>query len=601
MAFFIHDGAEYLLYLNVQTGEPYQTIDYPLPRLEKGETDMKKALVDGYEHRSSKHFFGAPYLDGSHPSIFLARGIYTRHKMIALDVDPATHRLKERWRWNNNTPGSPWYWQGYHNFGVADVDMDGRDEIVFGSMVIDYTGKGLSTTGLGHGDAQHCGDFDPYSPRLEIFACNEENHNNNYRDATTSRMYYRTTGQRDDGRAIAGKFIDEIPRGQAMSSRDPNVIGMASHKAIAWEKKNNIAQNFRIYWDGNLCDETFNYKNGKNTEGCILKARRGEIAVLQGSLTNNSTKGTPCLQADLFGDWREEVVMRTPDDNIRIFTTDIETPWRNYTLWHDHQYRNAVVWQMCGYNQPPHTSYYLGQTDGITLAPPPLTTTGRTLVADNTAMGRETNGKHIMLCDNGDMTVTVKPGCSPYILTDNTPTWVQGHDDNRRITTTSYTHTLTGGPFSGAMRLVKQGGGVLVLPNKVQTYTGETNVWEGNLRFDGTLKNSTLWLNRHTKLVTNGGIYEKGIRAEYNATMQIGKDDKPRTVETDSLYLGFGSRIVFDLFGGNDADTASDLVKAKVLSIEKKDWKNAPRYSAPVFQFSLHAKKMGRHKDLENT
>ena len=158
---FTHYGKEFLWYCEGATGKPYQCIDFPLKRLEAGETDLKAAWGDGYGHRSSKYFFGAPYLDGKHPSIFLGRGIYTRHKFIAYDVDPKTHDLKVRWKWTNNQPGSPWYGQGYHNYIVADVDWDGRDEIVWGSMVIDDNGMGLSTTGLGHGDAQHIGDFNP--------------------------------------------------------------------------------------------------------------------------------------------------------------------------------------------------------------------------------------------------------------------------------------------------------------------------------------------------------------------------------------------------------------------------------------------------------
>ena len=203
---FVHQGNEYLVYMNGETGKPYQVMDYPLKRLENGETDLEKAWGDGYGHRSTKHFFGAPYLDGRHPSIFLARGIYTRHKMIALDVDPATHELTERWRWNCNDSSSPWYGNGYHNYAVADVDWDGRDEICFGSMVIDDNGKGLSTTGLGHGDAQHHGDFNPYIHGHEIFACLEDNPGNNYRDATTSKIYYRYNSSDDDGRCIAGNF-----------------------------------------------------------------------------------------------------------------------------------------------------------------------------------------------------------------------------------------------------------------------------------------------------------------------------------------------------------------------------------------------------------
>ena len=188
---YTREGNEYLLYINGLTGVPYGCEEgstaftpatYPLPRFEAGETDYATAWgKNDTGHRSCKHYFGAPFLDGRHPSIFLGRGCYTRHKMCALDVDPVTHQLTERWRWANNGGWSdPWFGNGYHNFGIADVDEDGRDEIVFGSMIIDDNGKGLSTTGLGHGDAQHCGDFDPYRKGLEFFACNEDEPNMNH-------------------------------------------------------------------------------------------------------------------------------------------------------------------------------------------------------------------------------------------------------------------------------------------------------------------------------------------------------------------------------------------------------------------------------------
>ena len=583
--FFIHEGNEFLLYLNGETGDVYQQMEYPLKRLEDGETDLGAAWGDGYGHRSTKHFFGAPYLDGRKPSIFLARGIYTRHKMVAYDVDPTTHQLKERWRWNCNDSGSQWYGQGYHNYGIADVDWDGRDEIVFGSMVIDDSGKGLSTCGLGHGDAQHCSDFDPYTFGQEIFACNESRPGNNFRDATTSRIYYRYTAGDDDGRANMGKFIKDIPGAQGVSARDPNLVGSVAHGAVGNKSDYKITQNFRIYWDGDLCEESFDYRNGKNTEGHIVKATEGEIAVLSGSMTNNDTKGTPCYQGDVFGDWREEVVMRTANNNIRIYTTDFPTEWRNYTLWHDHQYRQAMVWQMCGYNQPPHVSYFLGELEGITMAPPALTMTGRTEIANGGTIGSANNDTHIIMCETGDMTVSVADGAQPYIFTDNAPTWVQGHDDNNNITTTTYTHTLTGGAFTGAMRLVKQGSGVLVLPNVTEAYTGNTDVWAGTLRFDGTLQNSRLWLNRHTSLESAGGRFLKSIQADYNATVVPGGRGTQGTIETDSLILNFGSRLLIDLFSDG---LAADGVKANVLKIEKKDWQYGPQYDTPVLEFVCH-------------
>ncbi|MBQ3699735.1 MAG: hypothetical protein II886_07480, partial [Prevotella sp.] len=382
---FTHYGNEFLVYCEGSTGKPYVVTEFPLKRLEDGETDLNAAWGDGYGHRSSKFFFGAPYLDGRKPSIFLARGIYTRHKFIALDVDPATHQLSVRWRWNNNTSGSPWYGQGFHNYAVADVDWDGRDEICYGSMVIDDTGKGLSTTGLGHGDAQHHGDFNPYVHGHEIYTCNEDAPDNCYRDATTAKIYYRQTSSNDDGRAMMGNFSNLYPGSLGRSGHD-TAISSVTNDHIPSDVAFDV--NFRIYWDGDLLEETFNGTGSRNSAGRIYKPSAGSvIETLTGSLTNNDTKATPCYQGDILGDWREEVIMRTADNKIRIYTTTMPTEWRNYTLWHDMQYRQAMVWQMCGYNQPPHTSYFLGELEGITQAPPALTMTGRTEIANNGTIG----------------------------------------------------------------------------------------------------------------------------------------------------------------------------------------------------------------------
>lgn len=573
---FTHYGKEFLWYCEGATGKPYQCIDFPLKRLEDGETDLKAAWGDGYGHRSSKYFFGAPYLDGKHPSIFLGRGIYTRHKFMAYDVDPKTHDLKVRWKWTNNQPGSPWYGEGYHNYIVADVDWDGRDEIVWGSMVIDDNGKGLSTTGLGHGDAQHIGDFNPYIHGQEMFACNEDNPSNNYRDATTSKIYYRKTDTNDDGRCLAGNFYNDIPGAVGHSAHDTPISTVTNdHVSL---NTNGLSMNFRIYWDGDLLEECFN-----NTE--VTKPGVGTIATFLGAYSNNGTKATPCYQGDIFGDWREEVIERTADNNIRIYTTDVPTKWRNYSLWYDHQYRNGMVWQPCGYNQPPHVSYFLGELEGITIAPPPLTTTGREEVGSS--ISKALDGKHALLATTGDATVSVAEGASPAIFTDNAPSWVQGtaasecRTKDTEIKYTYYTHTLTGGAFTGGMRLVKQGDGTLVLPNVKQTYTGKTDVWAGTLQFDGTMESSPVWLNRFAELNSNGGNFKGGIKADYGSVIRPGGKESIGTLTTSSLDLGFGARVVFDAKDGN----VDKLVAAK-MSIEKKYWKNGPQYNTPVFEFA---------------
>ena len=583
---FIYEGDEFLIYMDGLTSKLYKhsteyeanKTPYPLKRLESGETDLKSAWGDGYGHRSSKHFFGAPYLDGRNPSVFLARGIYTRHKMIALDVDPATHTLSTRWNWVCNTPGV-WYGQGYHNYTVADVDIDGRDEIVFGSMVIDDCGKGLSSTGLGHGDAHHVSDFNPYVPGLEFFACNEDEPNNNYRDATTSKIYYRSVGSTDDGRACAGNFCNDHYGAMAMSGHDTPISCVTNNHAGF----SSIGVNFRIYWDGDLQEELFD-----NTT--VTKyGQSNALITFSGALSNNSTKATPCLQADIFGDWREEVIERTAAGNIRIFTTTTPTEWRNYTLLDDHQYRNAMITQMNGYNQPPHVSYFLGELEQITVAPPPLIMAGRSELKAGETLSTSLDDKHVIIAETQDATFTIGANAKPYILTVNTPTWVQGTNgsnsatDNKVINTTTYTHTLTGAALSGDMRLVKQGSGKLILNNETHTYTGNTNVWEGTLQTDATLSASPLWLNRHTSLVSGGSF--NSITAEYNATISVGTSSAdPATLTASNVTLNFGSRLALQLFSNGKADCLS--AKSINAVVNTASIKDELTYSKPIIDIS---------------
>lgn len=592
---FMWQGNEYLVYMDGETGKPYQCITYPLARFEAGETSLEGAWgKNDAGHRASKFFFGAPYLDGRKPSIFLARGIYTRHKMIAYDVDPTTHELKVRWKWYNNTNG-PWKGQGYHNYCIADVDLDGRDEIVFGSMVIDDNGKGLSTSGLGHGDALHCGDFNPYAHGLEIFACNEESQGYNYRDATTSKIYKcELHVGKDVGRSMMDNFSDAYPGSIGSAWGSP--ISSVKNESVSGMVEDGINQNFRIYWDGDLCSETFNYRNGKNTEGIIAKyGSWSPIYTCEGSLTNNDTKGTPCYQGDILGDWREEIIMRTANNNIRIYSTPTPTQYRNYTLWHDHQYRNGMVWQMCGYNQPPHTSYFLGKLEGITMAPPPLMMEGREEVTNGGTIGSALNDKHIIVCENANTEVTIENGASPYILTFNVPTWVQGSGASEctaqspKITYDIYTCNVKGSGLTGNARLIKQGDGILNLPKTDFTHKGETNIWAGVLNFDGTMKQSPLWLNRFAELNTNGGEF-RSIKADYASVIRPGGANTKGSITTDSLTLGFGSRIIIDLYS-NDF-TADQVNIAKYLMVETKtsdEWvKAGPEYLCPVIEIAGH-------------
>ncbi len=607
---YTHQGKEYLIYLNGETGEPYlgwdggsswTPMDFPLPRFEQGEaadvlnaTNAEYAAVWGDTdtgHRSLKIYMGAPYLDGRTPAIFFGRGCYTRHKMCALQVNPTTHELTQLWRWNCYDSKSPWFGNGFHNFAIADVDMDGRDEIMFGSMCIDDTGYGLSTTGLGHGDAQHCGDLDPYRWGLEQFNCLEGSEGNSYWNPTTGAVYYRKSDGGDDGRALAGNFSNNYPGGQGRSVSS-GVIGLSSDKIIntngdvmsgSYSNLNN-----RIYWDGDLLDEILNSTGGEGRPAAIMKWGGSRIWSSEGAVHNNSSKCNPSAQGDILGDWREEVVLRTSNNAaMRIFVTDYPTDYPLYTLWHDHVYRNGMCWQSVGYNQPPHTSFFLGELEGITIAPPPLLLRGRTEVANGGTIA--TTNDHLLIAGYEDKTISVTDGAAPYILTVNAPAWVQGTGAQQAVASTpkapartiiKYTTTLTGGAFSGATRLVKQGEGVLVLPNVTEKHTGKTDVWNGTLQFDGTMESSPVWLNRHTTLISDGGKFMGGLQVDYNATVYPGGQDHVGSITASTLTLGFGSRIVFDVSG-----TTMDQLQATTLVIETKDWSFGPKYKTPVFEF----------------
>ena len=609
---YTHEGAEYLLYLNGETGEPYgwdgvsdtfTPMAYPLPRFESGETNY--ATVWGKAdtgHRSAKHFFGAPYLDGRNPSIFLGRGCYTRHKFCALDVDPATHQLTQRWRWNCYDSKSPWFGNGFHNFAIADVDMDGRDEIVFGSMMIDDTGYGLATTGYGHGDSQHCTDLDPYRWGLEQFVCLESTAVPGvaYTNAMSQQLLYASGTGGDNGRAMAGNFQNTYPGGVARSPGS-GLLSCVSDKIIegATQMSSDDYWNMRIFWDGDLLSE-FMDSPGVEREACVYKYGgqsevgtgrsaypNSRVFLSAGCALNNSSKNNPGFLGDILGDWREELVVRTGDNKaLRIYTTSYESPWGLTSLWYDHVYRNGMTWQCVSYNQPPQVSFFVGELEGITNCPPALTLEGRTEVTGTI----QTTTDHLLISGYENKTVAVAEGASPYILTVNAPAWVKGSGAQQATASTPkqpartvelFTTTLTGGAFGGTTRLVKQGEGVLVLPNVVEKYTGATDVWNGTLQFDGTMQSSPVWLNRHTTLVSNGGQFLAGIKADYNATIYPGGKDHVGTMKSSTLTLGFGSRIVFDV------TAEADVMDVATLTIETKDWgEYSPKYKSPVFQFN---------------
>jgi len=266
---------------------------------------------------------------------------------------------------------------------------------------------------------------------------------------------------------------------------------------------------------------------GIERECIVLKSGRGRIFTSYGCKMNNWTKNQPCFSGDIMGDWREELVLRAGDNTeLRIYPTTIPTEYRIPTLWHDHQYRQGMMWQCMGYNQPAHTSFFLGELEGITQAPPPLINTDRTMVANGGQI--TTTDDHLLVSPDEDATVSIANGASHYMVTFNIPSWTQGQAGSNQTArpepvTTYYKCVVTGGALTGNTRVVKQGDGILTLPKADMTYTGETDVWAGVLNFDGSLRNSPLWLNRFAEHQRRGGMLCTGALTVAKGAMLSGK------------------------------------------------------------------------------
>ncbi len=367
-------GAEYITVFNGITGEAMDTKPY-IP--ERGNL---KDWGDDYANRSDRMLAAVGYLDGKHASAIFCRGYYTRTVLAAWDWDG--RELKQHWVFDTDAPGtgkdgkphSTYAGQGNHNLRVADVDGDGCDEITYGSMAVDHDGIGLYNTNMGHGDAIHLMAFDPTTDELQVWDCHENRRDgSDFRKAKTGEIIFQLPSKSDVGRAMAADIDPENP-GVEMWSTDShgirNIKGDVLYTAMDPDDPQHqqhlklgdryLSVNFGIWWDGDLLRELLDHETVSKydwQQKTII-----DVKHLDGVVFNNGTKSNPCLAADILGDWREEVIARTPDsDELRIFITPIPTDHRINCLMEDIPYRLSTAAQNVGYNQPSEPGFYLGQ------------------------------------------------------------------------------------------------------------------------------------------------------------------------------------------------------------------------------------------------
>ncbi|HUQ60861.1 rhamnogalacturonan lyase [Lentzea sp.] len=393
---FVVDGPEYLTVFDGATGRELQTVryepgrhddglmwgDYAMPRIEPG-------------NRVDRFLSGVAYLDGARPSAIFARGYYTRSTVTAYDWNG--RRLTKRWladsgwvpmtnpfrdtphgRDGTNPSHAALTTQGAHSLSVADVDRDGRQEIVYGGATLDddgslkYSSTGVlppgsaepgATARVGHGDALHVTDIDPGRAGLEIFMVHEGARGAPYgyalRDARTGSTIYGAYSGMDTGRGMVGDVRPDVPGIETWSSMPggSNSGGLWSADGRRLDTRS-PGTNMSIRWAGDLTTQIVN--GAQDVTPTIDDWRRGTVLTATGTRTNNGTKGNPSLVADVFGDWREELVVRTQDSTaLRFYLSTEPTTHKMYTLMADRQYRVEVARQQTTYNQPSYPGFYL--------------------------------------------------------------------------------------------------------------------------------------------------------------------------------------------------------------------------------------------------
>ena len=399
----INGGHEYLTVFDGLTGKAINTIAYYPNRngtatlsaasgTKDWDTRSDKSDTGSYGNRGERYLAATAYIDGpdKNASAIFCRGYYTYAYIWAVSFDG--EKLIPRWlsshesgtaykltTWDaegnatsksysgcSPTSGSgsgTMFANGNHNMSLADVDGDGNDDIIWGSAALKHDGTLRYGTGFGHGDAIHVGAMIPGREGLQVFDVHEEKGTYAWdlHDAATGEIIYKDgPAGVDNGRGMAAQLSAKDNAWWFSSASVKPQYSAATGKQAS---DANGSLNFRMYWDGTVQEALLDgNKLDKYNDSSKSFGRLVSFYNLGPGSTCNGSKNTPNLLADIFGDWREELVLYSVSDAetyLGIYSTNIETKYYVPTLMHDHTYRMGICWQNTAYNQPPHLGYNL--------------------------------------------------------------------------------------------------------------------------------------------------------------------------------------------------------------------------------------------------
>lgn len=603
-------GAEFLTVFNGETGAAIHTIFYSPGRsmadFPTGDTSLNSSWGDSSYNRAERYNAAVAYLDGldALPSAIMQRGYYTACYIWA--VDYRNGQLSTRWlhkgtakdKWSvvnasgtklydqDSDPvtsqGKSSYGQGVHGISIGDVNNDGKDDIVTGGASINSDGKLLCSTGFGHGDAIHLAPLNPDRGGLQLMMPHEEtssfgNYGWDVHDALTGEVLFNATGAADNGRGLAADFVPAKRGFEFWSSDDSNMRSCVDGSIVAAKKPDT---NFRIYWTGDPYDQTFDGRYDSNT-GISSPRIRSWNSATQNILTFqefadygkpqsvNTTKATPCLQADLLGDWREELIMINYEADwsaatcdLLIYSTPEPTEYKVPCLMEDHQYRMAIAWQNASYNQPPHLSYYLPDylgVDGSTYvtqtanhAPDKVVTEDPTTGEEKLAAASEDKAAKVGTCytagEAGELTASASGDYVKIRTNNNGETITFSVNDGYKIT---------------GMTLTGYSNNKSTLADRSITMTGVTVDGAALENASVVFPGGTAGQNPVTKAFTNLNAQQKIVLAFDNSNIVTSEEDSNGKNKQLFLAVTFTYEKVTGVKGV--AESASETVKVKVI------------------------------------